>query len=381
MGELYVGMQGELPGFHKLCAVKKLLPELSQQPEFFERFCDEARLVISMAHPNVVSVYEMGSVGPEYFMAMELVHGKDLARVLKRSAHHNNVFDVRAALYVTQQLLSALEYCHRHTDGCGGPLQLVHRDVSPPNVLLSYEGHVKLADFGLALSSVKRVKTNPRVVLGRLGYLSPEQITGGAVDHRADLFSVGVLLFEMLTGERFAAGRSPPHVLELMRERSQLPPSRLRRGVPQVVDLLVRRALAIDPAQRYKSAREFRDVLRRVLARIDPVYSASDFAEAVMQRLFEPERERTKLRRLVDRVDAEDLWPGSERSRTSTVAEAFALASVDAAPHGGGAKPRDRSGLLTLVWEPDSSYEECDTDVNVDFGTVSRENSGPISLN
>ncbi len=296
MGEIFVALSGDLPGVQKTCALKKIRLGLGHRAEFMGRFWDEVRIAVALSHPNIVNVYEIGCVNQEYFLAMELVEGYDLWRVLSRAARLNKHFSLRAALYVARELLSALDYCHGLADAKGRPLEVVHRDVSPGNVLISSDGWVKLTDFGLALSTAKEVRTKPREVFGKPGYLAPEQLSGSPLDHRVDVYAVGVLLFEMLTGERFVRpSLDPSLLLSEMARRSQVPPSSLRRRVPAKLDRVVAKAVATDPERRFTSARRLHDVLQLLLVRMDPLYGPAKFAESMLGPLFEKQDQRSQL--------------------------------------------------------------------------------------
>ncbi|MCA9666028.1 MAG: serine/threonine protein kinase [Myxococcales bacterium] len=297
MGEVFSAIAPSELGWNRFYAVKKILPALGMEREFRDRFQDEARLVGAMSHPGIVAVHEMGRVGRDWFMAMELVEGRDAGKLLSRCWRSGRKVPIPVALDIVRQLLLALDYAHRQTDASGVELGLVHRDISPANVLLSWDGTVKLADFGLALSRLKLVRTQPHVVLGKPGYIAPERLTGGETDRRADIFCAGVLLFELLTTERFTAGRVPSKVLPEIHRRLRVPPSKLRAGVPREVDTLLARALAIEPRERYQSAREFCRDLQCALVKLDPGYGPWAIEEFLSE-LFHPTQERRRLRAL-----------------------------------------------------------------------------------
>jgi serine/threonine protein kinase len=301
MGEIYAAVSRAPQGFGKLTALKTILPHSrGRRPDFAGRFRDEGRLVISMNHPNVVTVYEMGQVEQdEYYLAMELVEGKDLGQLLTRCWRRQIALPLPAALYLVLQVLEALAYCHRHTDEHGAHLGLIHRDVSPANVLVSYDGHVKLADFGLAKSHRKLIHTQPQVVLGKPGYMAPERLLGTPVDHRADLFAAGVLLFELLTCERFAPSREPEDYLSEVVRRSKERPSMVRPDVPAAVDELVRRATAFKADQRFADADAFADAVQRALVACDPCYGARQLSSGVMHTLFHPAQNKRRLQNLL----------------------------------------------------------------------------------
>lgn len=324
MGEVYAAVARAPQGFGKLCALKTILPShRGGRSDFAGRFRDEGRLVISMNHPNVVSVYEMGRVAEEFYLAMELVEGKDLGQLLTRCWRAQRLLPIPTVLYLVRELLSALDYCHRHTDEHGAHLGLIHRDVSPANVLVSYDGFVKLADFGLAKSHRKLIHTQPQVVLGKPGYMAPERLLGTAVDHRTDIFSAGILLFELLTCERYAPAREPELYLKELVRRQKTPPSALRPDVPPAVDDLVARAVAMDSRARFGSAEEFADALQRVLVQIDPLYGPRQLARQVMGTLFHPTQERRRVQALLNtpelrRLQSQEVPVAEHRESEST---------------------------------------------------------------
>src|SRR6185312_1620748 len=202
MAEVYLALSGELPGFRTLIVVKRILPHLAQNRQFIRMFLDEARLAALLDHPNVVRIIEVGHDGEEYFLAMELVQGKPLSAVLRKAAREKRPPSPALAAYIMAQAASGLGYAHALTDGDGRPLGVVHRDVSPQNVLLSFEGAVKLIDFGVARAFGRVAHTSPGGRKGKIEYMSHEQASAEEVDHRADVFALGVVLWEVLTGRR-----------------------------------------------------------------------------------------------------------------------------------------------------------------------------------
>jgi serine/threonine protein kinase len=300
MGEVFTAVPINLWGYGKFFALKRILPSLSSNPEFLQRFRDEVRLVLPLNHPNVVQVFEVGRVENELFVAMELVEGQDLRQIMRRIFHRGRrgSLPIPVALYIVKELLAGLHYCHEHRDAVGQELGVVHRDVCPSNVLISYEGTVKLADFGLALSEFKVVKTDPRHLMGHLGYIAPEHMARGSVDHRADIYSAGVLLFELLTGERFLPPGDFGAIFEAKHSPIVVRPSEHRPEVPPVVDLLVAKAVAVDPDQRFATARQFLEEIQRVLARLQPVCGTGALVEAVIEPFFHPGEKQRRLRAL-----------------------------------------------------------------------------------
>ena len=212
MGEIFLAKHG-LAGFEKLAVIKKVLPHLAADPGFISRFVDEAQVAIKLQHVNVAQVFEVGRVGDEYFLALEYVEGRDLRRTLSLLTHRRQRFPVDLALYVGRELANGLAYAHRRTSADGSSLNLVHCDISPPNIVLSCEGETKVIDFGIAKSALRGTATDPKMGFGKFGYMAPEQlIRGGHVDHRTDIYAAGVVLYELLTGQRlYEAGSDPDY--------------------------------------------------------------------------------------------------------------------------------------------------------------------------
>src|SRR6187549_296207 len=212
MGEIFMAKHG-LAGFEKLAVIKKVLPHLSEDSQFISRFVDEAQVAIKLAHVNIAQVFEVGRVGDQYFLALEYVDGRDLRRTLTLLAQEKRRIPVDLALLIGRELANGLAYAHRRTAADGSSLGLVHCDISPPNVLVSFEGETKVIDFGIAKSAIRGTATDPKMGFGKFGYMAPEQlIRGGVVDHRTDIYAAGVVLFELLAGQRlYEAGPEPDY--------------------------------------------------------------------------------------------------------------------------------------------------------------------------
>jgi eukaryotic-like serine/threonine-protein kinase len=240
-------------GVTKLAVLKCLLPDLAEDPDFVDMFLDEARLCAHLNHPNVIQTYEVLHDGDRLAMAMEYLEGQTLTSVLSRLAGQ---LDVATRLRILTSVLAALEYAHNLTDFDGTPLHVIHRDVSPQNVFVTYDGHVKLVDFGIARTLSTPHRTEPGSVRGKLADLAPEAVGGDAVDRRADLFSVGVMLWEVLAGRRPwepKAGALDAWFLPWNASPPELP---AELDIPPELRAICRRALAIDPDARYQSAAE-----------------------------------------------------------------------------------------------------------------------------
>jgi serine/threonine protein kinase len=275
MGAIYLGKKLGVGGFEKEVVLKQLLPEFTREPKFIDLFLREARLSASLEHANIVHTIDLVNAGDDYFMVMEYVKGADLRTLLKRVRRRHQRFGPHSGVFIGHEILEALAYAHAKTAHDGRPLNLIHRDISPSNILLSGAGEVKLTDFGIAKASTHRSVFYK--VKGKVGYMSPEQARGEPVDARSDLFSLGVVLYEVLVGERLFVG-------DLMSSASQIyaqpivPPSQKRKEIPGDLDLVILKALSLDPAGRFQSAEEFQEALTRVATRHRLLMGASEMA-------------------------------------------------------------------------------------------------------
>ncbi|XXF78839.1 protein kinase [Myxococcaceae bacterium GXIMD 01537] len=264
MAEVFLAKVLGAEGFEKPVAVKRVLPSLVNDREFVELFLREARLTVSLQHANIVQVFDLGAVRGQYYMVMEFVDGENL-RALQRSAMEQRVpLGLREVCFIVQQVTEGLAYAHEKADPAGRPLGIVHRDVNPSNVMVSATGEVKLADFGIAKAANVQGGTQVGVVKGKMGYLAPEQVRGGPADQRADLFLIGLLLYELLAGRPLFGG---PDYFQTLRNISNFDVKSLVpvAGVPAPLWGIVTRALAPEPDARYQRARELADALQHYL--------------------------------------------------------------------------------------------------------------------
>jgi serine/threonine-protein kinase len=267
MGEVHLAKLTGAAGFEKLCIVKTILPQMQADPQFVERFHHEARVLVQLNHSNIAQVYDMGEVDQTLYMAIEYVPGVDLARVESRVRQARSVMPIPIAVYLAQQVAEALGYAHRKTGPDGSPLGIVHRDVSPQNVMVSYEGELKVIDFGLAKSAGRSQHTLPQTVMGKLGYMSPEQAMARPVDHRSDIFSAGIIAWETLAGRPLYAGGTMGEMVAQM-AFPNIPPIRsVRPEISPTLEQIVMRALQADPAARYSRADEFARSLNELAVR------------------------------------------------------------------------------------------------------------------
>jgi serine/threonine protein kinase len=274
MGEIYVAATGE-PGFQKFCVIKKVIAERTDKGKA-ARFLDEAKVVLRLSHANLVPTFDAGEHDGEFYIAMELVEGKDLREIWNRCVRTRTRIPLDVALHVGRETARALAYVHSY-----GDLKLVHRDVAPPNILLSYFGEVKLTDFGLARSVLKQEHTAPGVVFGRAAYLAPEQARGEVADARSDIYSLGVVVWELLTGHQYLQLQNldAATAMSLVRHPNAQPPSSKAAWVTPELDAVVMRALAPVREDRYQTAEEMRQALSNVIARLSPRADAERSAE------------------------------------------------------------------------------------------------------
>jgi len=288
MAEVWKARMKGVEGFQKTVAIKKILPHLTDSVDFVTMFIDEAKLAAQLNHPNIIHIYDLGKLEDDYYIAMEYVEGKDLRSILNNARRREQPLSTGMAMLIAARLASALDYAHRKRDFDNRELGLVHRDVSPQNVLISYEGDIKLCDFGIVKAVAKASKTQMGALKGKLQYMSPEQAWGRVVDARSDIFSLGSVLFEMLTGRRLFAGESEISVLEAVRECRIQSVREVDPTIPEGVGAIVRRALAKDPDDRYQTAGEMQKELDALLYTVKPTPSQDELA-AYMRRLFSDE--------------------------------------------------------------------------------------------
>jgi TonB family protein len=278
-------MSGE-EGFEKIVAIKRILPHLATNEGFITMFVDEAKLAAQLTHNNIIHIYELGKVDAWHYIAMEYVDGKDLRSILKMGRDRAYPLPVELALFVTARIASALDYAHRRMAPDGRELNLVHRDVSPQNILISWEGDIKLCDFGVAKAATKVSTTISGALKGKLQYMSPEQAWGKKIDRRSDIFSLGTVLFEALTGRNLFEGENDLAVLEKVRSGQVAAPSALNPEISPRIDQIVLKALAHEPQDRYQNASEFEKDLLAVLYGFQPSPGPADLA-IYLHRLLE----------------------------------------------------------------------------------------------
>lgn len=287
MAEVFLAEATSVQGFKKRVAIKRVLPHLASHTNFIGMFLDEARLGARLSHANVVSVFDIGKSDNSFFIVMEFIDGTNLKKIMETLRVKRQYFPLKDAIFISMEACRGLSYAHELLDEDGKPLDLVHRDVSPPNILISKRGEVKVTDFGLAKARTQLERTDPGVVKGKFSYLSPEVASGQLVDERADIFALGVCLWEMLGGRRLFLGETDYETVQAVSTAHVPTLVGVHPEVDAQFDAIVQKALAKNPADRYQSAREFGDALASYLfhhqMKVTP-YEIANLVKAVLER-------------------------------------------------------------------------------------------------
>ena len=295
MAEVFRGVAESMEGFKKSVAIKRILPNLTKNQKFVSMFLDEARLSLFLQHANIVQVFDISKTPDNaYFLVMEFVDGCNLKGLIERQKQKGKRIEIGHSIYLMIECCKALQYAHslEHPE-TNEPLGIVHRDISPPNILLSKNGEVKLVDFGLAKANSQIESTDPGVVKGKFSYLSPEAASGLDVDHRADVFAVGIILWEMFTGRRLFFGETDDQTVELVRQARVPSIAALNPEVESEIEQIVRKALARDPDDRYQNANDLGDALAQYLFSRRMKVTARDIANLVKDTQVEMMRKRS----------------------------------------------------------------------------------------
>ena len=301
MAEVFRGESAGIEGFCKQVAIKRVLPHLSQNRDFIDMFLDEARLGAYLSHSRCVQVFDIGQSAGAHFIVMEFVDGADLKGVLDYLATQRRLMPVELACLITQQICEGLSYAHSATDHEGNPLNIVHRDISPHNVLMTRHGEVKLVDFGLAKASSHLTDEDEDVVKGKFGYLAPEVTLGKGADHRVDIFAAGILLWEMLAGRRLFHGKNDLETFKQVQSCQVPDPRQYRQDIPDPLMRVLLAALTRDADQRYQNADDFARALSDVAMRSVPPATYIDIGALVREAAAAKARDKEKDRRSEDR--------------------------------------------------------------------------------
>jgi len=285
MAEVFMAKQGGIGDFEKVVAVKRLLPHMARDQELVEMFIHEAKVVAVLSHPHIVQIFGLGKISGGYYIAMEYVHGRDLRTIRQRAEERGVGVPMDIAVFIGARIASALAYAHQKTDDGGRPLRIIHRDVSPQNILVSYDGCVKLTDFGIARAVTRASATVHGLLRGKLAYMSPEQAHGKS-SLRSDIFSIGAVLYELLTGQRPIQGDSEKTLLQALRSPSIFSARSLNPRIPESLDQVLTRALSPDPDQRFHDALHLQRALETALHDHPPATTRE--MSRFMDLLFDP---------------------------------------------------------------------------------------------
>lgn len=289
MAKVYLAIQRAVAGFEKLVVIKRILPDLARDPAFVDMLLSEARTAATLNHPNIVQTFDVGEAEGTYYIAMEHINGEDIRSVVRAMKRANvTEFPVEHTLSIILGCCAGLAYAHEKKDLEGNPIHIVHRDISPQNVLITFTGDVKIVDFGIAKTADAAIgeRTQAGQLKGKVPYMSPEQASGKEVDHRSDIFAVGIMLFELTTGRRLFKAKSEFETLKLICERDYPRPSQIRPSYPKALEAIVMRALEKDPEDRYQSARDMQADLESFIREERIAVSAVSLA-GWMKMLFE----------------------------------------------------------------------------------------------
>ena len=292
--EVFLAKRRETTGSPRFVAIKRILPHLVEDKEFIDLFADEARIASTLTHQNIIQIIELGHEAPNIYIAMEFIRGKDLSKIQRRLCQTGLTLQIPLVAFIISNICKALVYAHHKTDTFGNNLRIVHQDINPKNVIVSNEGRVKVIDFGMA-----KFKSAGRLFYGNqkgsVGYMSPEQLNGFPLDHRSDIFSVGVLLYELLTGTRMFSSEQNGLSIEQQRSKPIVLPSKHNSNISKDLDQVVLRALAIDPDDRYATASTLLEDLTRFVVR-DGTPVNSDNLTVFIRELFAKEIAEENIR-------------------------------------------------------------------------------------
>ncbi len=279
MAEVHRAKSFGVEGFEKILAIKKILPHVAEDGEFVEMFINEAKIASQLTHSNIAQIYDLGNIEGNLFIAMEYVWGKDLLQLVNYFRRRRESMPPPMAVYVATRVCEGIDYAYHKRGQHGKPLKIIHRDVSPQNVLISYDGEVKIIDFGIAKATLHHSETQAGLLKGKFSYMSPEQVQGFPIDHRSDIFAIGTCLFEMLTSQSLFRGDNDFITLERVRKAEVPNPTDLNPKIPKSLEKIVLKALALDPNDRWQRAADFQDALQRFLITSPPIYTAKRLAD------------------------------------------------------------------------------------------------------
>ncbi len=362
MAEVLLAKQHGMGGFERLVCLKRILPHLSRQEDFLKMFQDEARIAANLMHPNIAQIYDIAQEGDDFYISMEYVRGEDLRRVYNQEVSRGQTIPPNIAAHVAMGAAAGLDYAHRQTTLDGQPLGLVHRDISPQNIVVAYDGHVKLIDFGVAKAAGKLIQTRSGVLKGKYSYMSPEQASGDPLDGRTDVFALGVTLYEITTGTRLFKRENELETLHAVIACNVTPPSQVVPHYDSALEAIIMKALAYDADDRFFNAGEMEHALEEYLLQSGHPTSASNLA-TYMHELF------------AAKMADEALFGGPPWNEPETSSRL--IANKKERRQGEASVPQENTLIDTAIDEPSRSSHSV-TDADWDLEVVAEENTGKL---
>lgn len=357
MAEVFLAKSLGASGVNKFLAIKRILPQYSDNRDFIDMFKEEAKIAVNLNHGSVVSIYDFGIERSQFYLVMEYVEGRNLRQVLNELKKKSQQFSIEQVVYMMKEVAAGIDHAHRLIDGTTGkPLNLVHRDMSPQNIMVSYEGEVKVIDFGIAKAETQIEQTKTGTLKGKFGYMSPEQADGHPIDSRTDLFSLGIVLWELLAHDRLFTSNSEAAILRKIRE-CQIPSIRkINPSVPTELENIVNKSLARDKSLRYQTAAAFHKDLNRFLNTEYPDFSSHDFAVFVKNAFAEVYSDSKKKLVEYSRVNSGNQDDKTHITQTLTYAPGAESSSPTSS---------QTAGLPPLPNEDGNEKLNIETDTNV----------------
>ena len=352
MAEIFLARQEGLEGFEKTICIKRIRPHLSSQPNFVRMFLNEAKLAAQLNHPNIVQIYDLGRINDSYFIAMEYISGRDMSRIIPKAEKAGIPFPMIYALRIASNVCEGLYYAHTKTDAYGNPLHVVHRDVTPENILVGFNGTVKIVDFGIAKANTQIEQTRAGEIKGKLSYMSPEQAMGTQLDARSDIFALGGVVYEWITGYKLFTGENEMAILKSIIDGKIYPPSYFKEDVPEAVERILMKALEKDKEKRYQSAWEMQ-------FDIDTYLASSEFTPSnihlsnFLKQIFGDEIEREKELLIKDKENSNRSPPAPVEEEVLELEEVGGRALTDSAmPRPDASVPENGKPNGTLPGRP-----------------------------
>ncbi|BBB32099.1 hypothetical protein TTHT_0511 [Thermotomaculum hydrothermale] len=368
MAELFKAKRRGVQGFQKIVAIKRILPHLVENEDFVTMFIDEAKLAAQLNHPNIAQIYDLGKIEDTFYIAMEYVEGHDLRKILKKCKEKGCQIPEPIVLFVASKILSALDYAHRKKGLDNKDLHIVHRDISPQNIILSLEGDVKLVDFGIAKAATKASQTQAGALKGKLLYMSPEQAWGEKVDKRSDLFSLGSVMYEALTGKKCFLADSEINILEKVRNVDYIPIREINPNISEKTAKIIEKALTKDADKRYQSAKEMEQDILDVLNSLPYTVNERAVAEFVnalykedMKKLKELS-EKLVVEPIEKKEKPEKVEEKEDKAREEMESEDFSISEEDIESEDFEEIPDRRANTGTVVVPNPEDLEKYEKD-------------------